>query len=80
LYRDQAWRKIQFFAGDRAGDLALVVAQEVKILTDGSEIVFQLTFGKTLRGSLPEQLPKQDPQPCRLQKTEFFSMLDPCTK
>jgi hypothetical protein len=36
LYRDQAWWKIQFFAGDRAGDLALVVAQEVKILTDGS--------------------------------------------
>ena len=31
LYRDQAWWKIQFFAGDRAGDLALVVAQEVKI-------------------------------------------------
>ena len=51
LYRDQAWWKIQFFAGDRAGDLALVVAQEVKILTDGSGLVFQHTFGKTLRSS-----------------------------
>jgi hypothetical protein len=51
LYRDQAWWKIQFFAGDRAGDLALEVAQEVKILTDGSGLVFQHTFGKTLRGS-----------------------------
>jgi hypothetical protein len=51
LYRDQAWWKIQFFAGDRAGDLALVVAQEVKILTDGSGLVFQHTFGKTLRDS-----------------------------
>jgi hypothetical protein len=38
------------FAGDRAGDFALVVAQEVKILTDGSGLVFQHTFGKTLRG------------------------------
>jgi hypothetical protein len=51
LYRDQAWWKIQFFADDRAGDLALVVAQEVKILTDGSGLVFQHRFGKTLRGS-----------------------------
>ena len=29
----------------------MVVAQEVKILTDGSGLVFQHTFGKTLRGS-----------------------------
>ena len=43
--------KIQSFAGDGAGDFALVVAQEVKILTDGSGLVFQHTFGKTLRGS-----------------------------
>jgi hypothetical protein len=42
--------KIQSFAGDGAGDFALVVAQEVKILTDGSGLVFQHTFGKTLRG------------------------------
>lgn len=50
LYRDQAWWKIQFFAGDRAGDLAWVVSQEVKILADGAGLVFQHTYGKTLRG------------------------------
>jgi hypothetical protein len=56
LYRNQAWWKIQFFAGDRAGDLALVVAQEVNFLTDGSGLVFQHTFGKTLRGSSTESV------------------------
>ncbi|XP_061174865.1 uncharacterized protein LOC133184007 [Saccostrea echinata] len=50
LARDQAWIKVQFFAGDRASDLSLVVSQEVKILEDGSGLVFQHTFGKTLRG------------------------------
>ncbi|VDI38058.1 Hypothetical predicted protein [Mytilus galloprovincialis] len=44
LYRDQAWFKLQYFAGDRASDLSIVVAQ------DGSGFVFQHTFGKTLRG------------------------------
>ncbi|CAG2235217.1 unnamed protein product [Mytilus edulis] len=50
LYRDRAWMKLQFFAGDRASDLSLVVAQEVKVLNDNSGLVFQHTFGKTLRG------------------------------
>ena len=50
LYRDQAWLKLQFFAGDRAGDLSVVVSQEVKMLDDDSGFVFQHTFGKTLRG------------------------------
>ncbi|CAG2243779.1 unnamed protein product [Mytilus edulis] len=50
LYRDQAWFKLQYFAGDRASDLSIVVAQEVKFLKDGSGFVFQHTFGKTLRG------------------------------
>ncbi|XP_069114859.1 LOW QUALITY PROTEIN: uncharacterized protein [Argopecten irradians] len=50
LLRDQAWLKLQFFAGDRAGDLALVVTQEVKILQDGTGLVFNHTFGKTMRG------------------------------
>ncbi|CAG2202351.1 unnamed protein product [Mytilus edulis] len=36
--------------GDRASDLSLVVAQEVKVLNDNSGLVFQHTFGKTLRG------------------------------
>ncbi|CAG2227483.1 unnamed protein product [Mytilus edulis] len=44
LNRDQAWFKLQYFAGDRASDLSIVVAQ------DGSGFVFQHTFGKTLRG------------------------------
>lgn len=51
LLRDQAWLKLQFFAGDRAGDLALVVTQEVKVLEDGTGLVFNHTFGKTMRGS-----------------------------
>lgn len=50
MIRDQAWIKVQFFAGDRPGDLSNVVAQEVKILEDGSGLVFKHTFGKTLRG------------------------------
>ena len=50
FYRDQAWFKLQFFAGDRATDLSLVVSQEVKLLNDESGIVFRHTFGKTLRG------------------------------
>ncbi|XP_063416264.1 uncharacterized protein LOC134697907 [Mytilus trossulus] len=50
LYRDQAWFKLQYSAGDRASDLSIVVAQEVKFLKDGSGFVFQHTFGKTLRG------------------------------
>jgi hypothetical protein len=50
LYRDQAWWKIQFFAGDRAEDLALVVAQEVKILTDGSGLVFSTYFWENFKG------------------------------
>lgn len=50
LSRDQAWLKLQFFTGDRASDLFLVVAQEVKCLADGSGLVFNHTFGKTLRG------------------------------
>ncbi|XP_065927883.1 uncharacterized protein [Magallana gigas] len=50
LLRDQAWFKLQFFAGDRAGDLANLVAQEVKWLRDYSGFVFNHTSGKTLRG------------------------------
>jgi len=50
LYKDQAWMKLQFFAGDRASDLSVTVAQEVKVLNDNTGLVFQHTFGKTLRG------------------------------
>lgn len=51
LHRDQAYFKLQFFAGDRASDLSIVVTQEIKELSDRSGLVFQHTFGKTLRGS-----------------------------
>lgn len=50
LYRDQALLKLQFFAGDRASDVAIVLSQEVKKLDDNSGFVFNHTFGKTLRG------------------------------
>ena len=50
LARDQALLKVQFFAGDRASDVGSVLVQEIKILSDGSGLVFNHTFGKTLRG------------------------------
>ena len=50
LLRDQAWFKLQFFGGDRANDLAMLVVQEVKLLDDGTGIAIKQTFGKTLRG------------------------------
>lgn len=51
LLREQAWFKLQFVAGDRAGDLAYVVSQEIRWLDDHSGLVFNHTFGKTLRGA-----------------------------
>ena len=42
--------KVQFFAGDRASDVALILAQEIGKLSDDSGFVFCQTFGKTLRG------------------------------
>ena len=50
LLRDQAMFKVQFFAGDRANDVALILAQEIGKLSDDSGFVFCHTFGKTLRG------------------------------
>ncbi|XP_063444937.1 uncharacterized protein LOC134725193 [Mytilus trossulus] len=47
--RDQAFFKLQFFAGDRAHDLSLCVAQEVKKLPDGKGLLFCHTVGKTLK-------------------------------
>ena len=48
--RDQAWFKLQFFGGNRANDLAMLVGQEVKSLEDNSGLAIKQTFGKTLRG------------------------------
>jgi hypothetical protein len=46
--RDQAFFKIQFFAGDRANDLGQCIAQEIKHLPDNEGLVFSHMMGKTL--------------------------------
>ena len=38
--RDQAFFKIQFFAGDRANDLGQCINQEIRRLPDNEELVF----------------------------------------
>ena len=48
LLRDQSFFKLQFFAGDRAHDLSLCLAQEVKKLPHNQGLVFCHTVGKTL--------------------------------
>ena len=50
LYRDQAFLKLQYFAGDRATDLTFVPTQEVKRLVDDSGFRFSHTYTKTIRG------------------------------
>ena len=50
LMRDQAFFKIQFFAGDRASDLSAIPAQEVRRLNDNSGMFFAHTVTKTIRG------------------------------
>ena len=42
--------KFQFFAGDRATDVGLTMGQEMKLFPDNSGLLFNHTFGKTLRG------------------------------
>ena len=51
LVRDQAFFKVQFFAGDRSSDVCNILSQDVKALPDDSGFVFRHTFGKTLRGN-----------------------------
>uniref|UniRef100_A0A8W8MKM7 Tyr recombinase domain-containing protein n=1 Tax=Magallana gigas TaxID=29159 RepID=A0A8W8MKM7_MAGGI len=46
--RDQAFFKIQFFAGDRANDLGQCIAQEAKCLPDNEGLLFSHMVGKTL--------------------------------
>lgn len=48
LLRDQAFFKLQFFAGDRDSDLAKCLAQEIRRLPDDSGFVITHTVGKTL--------------------------------
>ncbi|VDI64552.1 Hypothetical predicted protein, partial [Mytilus galloprovincialis] len=48
VLRDQAFFKLQYFSGDRANDLGLVLIQEVKRFQGSSGIIFSHTVGKTL--------------------------------
>jgi integrase len=52
LLRDQAFFKLQFFAGDRAGDLGRMLAQEVKVVPSGALLITH-TWGKTARVDKP---------------------------
>lgn len=47
LLRDRAFLTLQFHAGDRAGDLCRMVAQEVKRLPEGAGFSIKRTQGKT---------------------------------
>jgi hypothetical protein len=46
LFRDRAFLLLQFFAGDRAGDLGSMLTQEIKRLEDNSGFLISHTFGK----------------------------------
>lgn len=48
--RDLAFFSLDFFSGDRASDLGRVFTKEVMISPDRSTLLFNHTFGKTLRG------------------------------
>ena len=50
LLRDQAFFLIQWFSGDRAGDLGRALSKEVVRLEDGS-LLFHHTVGKTIRSA-----------------------------
>ena len=49
LLRDQAFFKLQFFGGDRAGDLGKCVAQDIRRLDDNSGLVVSRTVGNSKR-------------------------------
>jgi hypothetical protein len=51
FYRDQAFLKLQYFAGDRASDLCAIPTQEIKRLSDDSGLRLCHTFTKTIRGN-----------------------------
>lgn len=72
--RDQAFFKLQFFAGDRAGDLGKCLGQEVKLLPNGEGFVFVHTTGKTLCGKVNEFAVKklQDESVCPVKGLQFY--------
>lgn len=48
--RDQAYFKTLFFSGDRPGDLAVVKTHEILRFRNDDGLLFNHTWGKTLRG------------------------------
>jgi len=57
LARDQAFFKVMFFAADRASDLGRCKAEELAWLPEGEGILFNHTFGKTLRDGTANTFP-----------------------
>ena len=51
LSRDLYFFTTDFFSGDRSSDLGRVLSREVLYFSDSSGILFNHTFGKTLRGN-----------------------------
>ena len=50
LSRDLCFFSVDFFSGDRSSDLGRVLSREVLFFPQSSGILFNHTFGKTLRG------------------------------
>ena len=50
LARDQAFFKALLFSGDRPGDLSQVKTQEILRFPNNDGLLFNHTWGKTLRG------------------------------
>ncbi|CAH3145974.1 unnamed protein product, partial [Pocillopora meandrina] len=50
LGRDLSFFSVDFFAGDRSSDLGRTLGKELLYFPDKSGILFNHTFGKTLRG------------------------------
>ena len=50
LSRDLCFFCLDFFSGDRAADLSLTLSREVLFFPDKTGLLFNHTFGKTLRG------------------------------
>ncbi len=53
LLRDQAFLKLLFFTGGRAGDLVSLLSQELRRLPEDQGFVFRLTCGKTFSTDKP---------------------------
>ena len=79
LLRDKAVFLVQWFAGDRAGDLGRSLAQEVVRLEDGS-LLFNHTVGKTIRSADGQLLvvPRIPDNPSLCSVSAFDVYVDAC--